>query len=37
MKREKMSQQSSEALFKKTGATMNSKNQPKISRGGIRF
>lgn len=37
MKRKKMSRKASAKLFKKSGAVMNSKNLPNISRGGIRF
>lgn len=37
MKRKKMSKKASKKLFAKSGAKMNSKNLPNISRGGIRF
>lgn len=37
MKRKKMSKVASSKLFQKSGQMMNSKNQPKISRGTIRF
>lgn len=37
MKRKKLTQKQSKKLFAKSGAMMNSKNLPKISRGGIRF
>lgn len=37
MKRKKMSKKASKKLFQKSGAMMNSKNLPKVSRGGIRF
>ena len=37
MKRKQMSRKASAKMFKKSGQMMNSKNQPNISRGGIRF
>lgn len=37
MKRKKISKKASKKIFAKTGAMMNSKNQPTLSRGGIRF
>lgn len=37
MKRRKMSKVKSAKLFVKSGQMMNSKNQPSMQRGGIRF
>lgn len=37
MKRKKLSRKKSSKIFKASGQMMNSKNQPTISRGGIRF
>lgn len=37
MKRKKISKKTSNKVFAKTGGMMNSKNLPKLSRGGIRF
>lgn len=37
MKRKKMSNRKSKKLFNSSGQMTNSKNLPKVSRGGIRF
>lgn len=37
MKRKNISQRQSKKLFRRSGAMMNSKNLPRICRGGIRF
>lgn len=37
MKRKKVKQKDSKKLFAKSGQMMNSKNEVKIQRGGIRF
>ena len=37
MKRKKISRSASKKIFAKSGQMMNSKNLPRVSRGGIRF
>ena len=37
MKRKKLSKKASKKIFKSSGGMTNSKNQPTLSRGGIRF
>ena len=37
MKRKHISQKQSKKLFRRSGAMMNTKNLPRVSRGGIRF